>query len=103
MLARHPLCVDCFAHGRVVTATDVDHDDGDPSNNDASNLISRCHSCHSTKTMRERLGLPRVYGCDVAGMPLDPDHPWNREQKNHQQPSGKDRAPSLPSSLTGKP
>lgn len=100
MLARHPLCVDCFAHGRVTPATDVDHDDGDPSNNAPENLVSRCHSCHSTKTMRERLGLPRVYGCDVSGMPLDPDHPWN---KNRQQPSAGDRAPSLSSSLRPKP
>lgn len=86
--------------GRVKPATDVDHADGDPGNNMRSNLQSLCHECHSTKTMRERNGLSPVWGCDLNGMPLDPDHPWNR---NRQQPSAGDRAPSLSSSLRPKP
>lgn len=76
VLAEQPLCVDCLARGQVVPATDVDHDDGDPSNNARSNLVPRCHSDHSTKTMRERHGST-MRGCDVNGMPLDPAHPWN--------------------------
>lgn len=92
VLAERPLCVDCFELGRLTIATDVDHDDGDPSNNERCNLVSRCHSCHSAKTMRERHGSRPVYGCDVNGMPLDPAHPWNR---NHQQPSASDRMSSL--------
>lgn len=102
VLAERPLCVDCLARGQVTPATDVDHDDGDPSNNARSNLVSRCHSCHSTKTMRERNGSRPVYGCDVNGMPLDPKHPWNVE-KNRQQPTPVDRAPPSFSSLTAKP
>lgn len=88
ILAERPLCVDCLALGRVTPATDVDHDDGDPSNNARSNLVSRCHACHSTKTMRER-NESRPTGCDVNGTPLDPAHHWNR---NHQQPTTLDRA-----------
>jgi len=96
VLAEQPLCVDCLMRGHVTPATDVDHDDGDPGNNARSNLVSRCHSCHSTKTMRERNGST-THGCDVDGMPLDPAHPWNR---NRQQPTATDRAPPVASSLT---
>lgn len=79
VLAREPLCRDC-KH----VATDVDHDDGDPSNNSAQNLVPRCHSCHSSKTMRERHGT--VIGCDASGIPNDPNHPWNREREAKKSP-----------------
>ena len=69
-LARDPLCRDCGA-----IATDLDHHDGNPGNNDPHNLVPRCHACHSTKTMHERNGTVR--GCDVNGWPTDPRHPWN--------------------------
>ncbi len=68
VLARDPLCRDCQQ-----PATDVDHDDGNPGNNDPANLVPRCHGCHSRKTMASG------YGCDVDGNPLDPAHPWNKE------------------------
>lgn len=92
VLAEHPICARCFEHGRVVPATDVDHVDGNPASNARSNLQSLCHQCHSTKTMRERNGGAPVFGCDVNGMPLDPDHAWN---KNRQQPTALDRASPL--------
>ena len=92
VLAERPLCAHCFERGGVTIATDVDHADGDASNNARSNLQSLCHACHSTKTMRERGGRATVYGCDTNGMPLDPDHAWN---KNRQQPAALDRPPSL--------
>lgn len=98
VLAERPLCVDCLSLGRVVPATDVDHDDGDPSNNERSNLVSRCHACHSTKTMRERHGSTTTQGCDVSGWPTDPAHPWNA--RNRQQPTTPDRRPPVASSLT---
>ena len=72
VLARDPLCRDCGA-----IATDVDHHDGNPGNNAPDNLVPRCHSCHSTKTMHERHGTVR--GCDVNGWPTDPRHPWNEK------------------------
>lgn len=76
VLAEDPLCRDCERMGRVTPATDVDHDDGDPGNNDRDNLVPRCHSCHSRKTMRERHGSKAPSGCDVNGYPTDPIHPW---------------------------
>ena len=48
-----PLCEHCNKRGLIVQATDVDHIDDDPSNNDRDNLSSLCHSCHSHKTMRD--------------------------------------------------
>lgn len=92
VLAEQPLCAHCLELGRVVPATDVDHANEDPNDNRRENLVSCCHSCHSTKTMRVRHGSAPVYGCDVNGMPLDPAHPWN--EKNRQQPTTVDRASS---------
>lgn len=74
VLARDPLCRDCKQ-----PATDVDHDDGNPSNNDPRNLVPRCHGCHSHKTGRERAGLQVMHGCDASGMPRDPAHHWNEK------------------------
>jgi 5-methylcytosine-specific restriction protein A len=56
-LIDHPLCVDCKAEGYVVAATDVDHETPHRGNMvlfwDQSMWRPRCHSHHSTKTMRE--------------------------------------------------
>ena len=82
VLARDPICQDCYKRGHITTATDVDHVSGDPSDNSMKNLQGLCHSCHSRKTRREMNGSDEMWGCDVNGMPLDPDHPWNREQKS---------------------
>ncbi len=51
-LSREPYCAKCKKDGRIKLATDVDHMDGDATNNDASNLQSLCHECHSVKTVR---------------------------------------------------
>lgn len=80
VLADEPLCRDCSARGVVEPATDVDHHDGNPGNNDRDNLVPLCHSCHSRKTARDhgaRVGM----GCGVDGMPLDPSHPWNASDR----------------------
>lgn len=53
VLAEQPLCPDCHAAGVLRLALDVDHADGDPTNNDRSNLIGRCRPCHSRKTRIE--------------------------------------------------
>ena len=85
VLSEQPLCADCERRGRIVPAREVDHVDNDASNNDRSNLVGLCSPCHSAKTQRhehyKRTGvwLP-VKGCDVNGMPLDPQHPWNIEK-----------------------
>lgn len=80
VLSEKPLCEHCERRGLIVQASDVDHIDEDPSNNDRRNLASLCHSCHSHKTMAS-MGHNVYMGCDLNGMPLDPDHPWNREAK----------------------
>lgn len=76
VLSNHPLCEDCQARGLTVEATDVDHRDNNPSNNDPRNLASLCGPCHSRKTQAD-MGKRVYWGCDIHGMPLDPNHPWN--------------------------
>ena len=76
VLAEQPLC---SVRPCGQPATDVDHISGDPSDNSRTNLHGLCHSCHSTKTGREKAGLSGTWGHDVNGWPLDPNHPWNAE------------------------
>lgn len=76
VLASEPLCRMCTARGLTVPATDVDHRDNDPSNNDLVNLQPLCHECHSRKTHRDGGHNVRM-GCDTDGKPLDPYHHWN--------------------------
>lgn len=94
-LRRQPLCVFCQRDGRLVAATVVDHvkphrlkealEGGDAIQIkaaqrlfwDRGNWQSLCKQCHdSTKQRLEKSG--RVAGCDVAGVPADPGHHWNR-------------------------
>jgi hypothetical protein len=103
-LAADPLCEECARIGRNVPATQVDHRVAIARGGEAfdlENLASLCASCHSRKTAsmdgafgnarKERM---RVRGCDVNGMPLDPEHPWNRgaAPPNHGDDPAKDRA-----------
>lgn len=98
VLNGEPLCRQCVREGRTVVATDVDHRDGDPGNNDAVNLQPLCHSCHSRKTAADH-GKHVTWGCDADGMPLDPAHPWRQAIEAEKSPateSGQtDRFPSL--------
>lgn len=86
-MGEQPLCAHCLQRGLIVTGNEVDHIDNDAGNNERSNLVNLCRPCHSYKTQRHehftRTGqwLP-VKGCDVNGMPLDPNHHWN--SVNHQ-------------------
>ena len=75
VLREQPLCAAC----KTEMATDVDHIDDDPTNNDRDNLQGLCHECHSRKT-NEDMGRKVCWGCDANGMPLDPAHPWNIER-----------------------
>ncbi len=76
ILNESPMCEHCMDRGILTPATDVDHVNGDPSDNSMANLQSLCHSCHSIKTARDH-GKNVAMGCDLNGMPLDPSHPWN--------------------------
>lgn len=44
-------------HGWLIPATEVDHIDGDNTNDDPSNLQSLCKPCHSRKTVEEQGAL----------------------------------------------
>lgn len=77
VLESGPLCRMCTAQGRTVIATDVDHRDNDPSNNELVNLVPLCHSCHSLKTNRD-MGRNVSMGAATDGTPLDPYHHWNQ-------------------------
>lgn len=77
VLTEQPMCPECRDQGLLVPATEVDHQDNDPSNNSRENLVGLCKPHHSQKTAREMHGhRARPHGCDVDGIPLDPDHPW---------------------------
>lgn len=82
------LCQVSLAKGIVVEATEVDHiiskaewmrrhgnlDCVD----DLTNLQAICKEEHEKKTAQER-GFSVNCGGDLTGLPLDPDHAWNRE------------------------
>ena len=93
-LRHFPLCVFCRQAGRLVAASIVDHIkaprlgdaklSGDPARIadawrlfwDRSNWQSLCKRCHdSTKQRMEKGGR---LGCAESGLPLDPNHHWNR-------------------------
>ena len=66
ILNAHPLCRDPFHnHKRYtesVAATEVDHIDGDRTNNAMENLQPLCKHCHSRKTALEHgFGKDKVY------------------------------------------
>ena len=90
-LAEHRWCAHCLAEGRLTRATVVDHVRPHRGDQrlfwDRGNWEPCCKPCHDRKSVadgrwgRRSGGEPkprRVFGCDVHGMPLDPDHPWNR-------------------------
>jgi 5-methylcytosine-specific restriction endonuclease McrA len=78
----------CSVPGCRTAATHVDHvlsrRKGGPSL-DPRNLAAYCAVHHNQKTARldhpdraaSRAPL-RAFGCDAAGRPLDPNHPWNK-------------------------
>lgn len=62
VLNRNPLCVECQAESRITVANEVDHIDGDASNNALVNLQGLCKSHHSRKTARENGGFGNAGG-----------------------------------------
>lgn len=80
-LADEPLCRMCEDQGRITEATVADHIE--PHNGDYDKfwhgkLQSLCATCHNVRKQRiERSGYSAA--CDVDGMPIDPGHPWRRE------------------------
>lgn len=102
VIAEQPLCGQCEREGRYVAGNEVDHIDNDPTNNERSNLENLCKACHSRKTNRD-MGHNVAYGCDANGMPLDPNHPWNREKSPGPQPAKPTCSPSFNANRKGEP
>lgn len=82
-LSESPLCETCERRGRKVIAGHVDHVVSIASGGHAfpsmDGLRSLCPPCHSIKTNAlDRSGGKgiAIKGCDVNGLPLDPDHPF---------------------------
>ena len=83
-LRQHPLCQcpQCDdGRKRVRAATVVDHIKAHRGDQalfwDTSNWQALSKDCHdSYKSQLERSG--RVAGCDVNGIPVDPNHHWNQ-------------------------
>lgn len=82
-LSETPLCEPCARRGLHVIAEHVDHvvsiRSGGPAFPALAGLRSLCASCHSIKTnaLDRRGGKGVAFkGCDVNGLPLDPDHPF---------------------------
>lgn len=78
ILLAEPLCRMCASSGRITAAVEVDHiialRNGGADTD--SNLQSLCRACHLSKTLDD-MGQTRRAGCDEAGLPVDPAHPWN--------------------------
>lgn len=93
-LAEHPLCEDHLQRGHVVPATVVDHKiphRGDLKLFwDRKNWQSLCKCCHDSHKQRlEKSGT--VAGCDLAGIPIDPNHPWRGGREKLRNPRTLDR------------
>lgn len=78
-LRQTPLCEYCLP-GLEKMATQVDHkksikNGGEPF--DIKNLASSCQQCHSQKTANKE----RLKGCNLAGIPRDSDHWWNKKSE----------------------
>ncbi|MGZ4955295.1 MAG: HNH endonuclease [Methylobacter sp.] len=80
-LRSHPLCEAHKRKGQVAVAEVVDHivpHKGDMKLFwDRDNWQSLCKLCHDGDKQRlEKSG--RVAGCDASGVPVDPNHHWNK-------------------------
>ena len=83
-LDEYPLCVLCDRQGITTAASIVDHIQEHKGDYDlfwdANNWQSLCASCHSgIKRMQENYGYSQA--ADVDGIPLDVNHPWNKQLK----------------------
>jgi len=80
-LRRDPLCHYCAQVGRTTPANTVDH--AQPVTRGGGfwaweNLRSACEACNYSKRDKTESEF-LAKGCSPDGMPLAPNHPWNRE------------------------
>lgn len=80
-LRAHPLCVFCERRGRITAATVVDHKVPHRGDErlfwDRNNWQSLCGTCHDGAKQAQDRGSG-LRGADTDGLPIDPDHPWNK-------------------------
>ena len=77
--AENPLCAACLKRGKRTIAVEVDHvvplfKGGADT---WENLQGLCAACHQFKSRQDRGQRPSS-SAGADGMPLDPNHPWNR-------------------------
>ena len=81
-LRSNPLCVMCKEQGKVEVANVVNHiipHKGDKALFwDRSNWQAVC-KFHHDSTIQRQEKLEVVIGCDDRGIPLDPNHHWNKK------------------------
>ena len=79
-LAKEPLCRYCQSHGQITAADTVDHKKPHRGDKklafDPENLQSLCKPCHDIHADAKDRGKTMA-GCDEAGYPIDPEHPWS--------------------------
>jgi 5-methylcytosine-specific restriction enzyme A len=73
------LCQECFRHGILTAAQEVDHIQAlvNGGSDSDDNKEALCLDCHVLKT-RDDKGLTPSAACDVNGMPRDKRHHWNQ-------------------------
>lgn len=80
-LAANPWCIWCARFGVQTAATRVNHRIPHRGHRrlflDKSNWEPVCERCHNSACKQQDRGRP-VKGCDLDGLPIDPNHPWNR-------------------------
>jgi 5-methylcytosine-specific restriction enzyme A len=79
-LIDNPLCVMCLPKIRLATVVDhkIPHKGDETLFWDRANWQALCKPHHdSTKARQENLGGAEIGG-DVQGVPIDPNHHWNR-------------------------
>ena len=85
-LRSHPLCVMCEKQGKTRPATLVDHIVPHKGDSDLfwnkGNWQALCKTCHDSHKKRLEMS-GRIVGCDVSGIPLDPNHHWNQQPKGN--------------------
>ena len=78
------LCQVCWSEGqRPTPATAVDHikPRAQGGLDNLENLRAICADCHLRVSLEAVGKKIRRRGCDRHGRPLDPNHPWNLEDK----------------------
>ena len=82
-LKLEPLCAACLDQGKVIAAQVADHNPphrGDWNQFRLGPLQSLCVDCHNRKWADDQHG----YRCDIdaSGLPIDANHPFNRQGRN---------------------